>query len=229
MVWVYHKAPFEFFDVDQTANVVGHWAESYVIEEYLRHVGRQHVYPVNQKDFSDFTAGFANMTLYTAFLQQNNPSLSLSQMLWMRGWCLRKIPDICTHDSPRRLEYYEVKPNSPSGRSDGLEKIAEIDAFNDNFNLPYKPGKIWKPHFYQIIFDEILQGIPTQIAFRFTTNQPGLIVYDVAYSRYPIILTEKDLEEMTTKLGSFYAKQIASSIGRRLSTVRLGEIKLNRK
>lgn len=226
MPWVHYKAPFELFDVDQTGNAVGHIVESFVVEEYLKHVGRQYVFPANQKDFSDFTAGFANVTLYTTFLQQNNPNLSLSQLLWMRGRGLRRIPDICTHDDPRRFEYYEIKPNSTSGRFDGIQKLSQIDAFNDNFNLPYKPGKIWNPEFYIIWYDDTLQGIPTQLAFHITRIRPGLIAYDIAFSRYPLVFTENDILELSTKFSAWYAKQIAGSFRRRITTIGLGSGKL---
>ncbi len=222
MAWVHYRAPFELFDVDQTGNIIGHMVESYVVQEYLKHVGRSGVYPVNDKDFSDFTAGLANMTLYTAFLKQNNPNLKLSQLLKMRVKGIRKIPDICTHDYPRREEYYEIKPNSVSGLFDGNEKLAEIQAFNDFFDLPYRAGRIFTPNTHVIFFDDTLQGLPTQLAIRYRRIQHGLIVYDIAYSRWPIILTEKDAAEIWGKCLPWGLKHAAESVARRFKTVAPG-------
>jgi hypothetical protein len=222
MAWVHYRAPFEFFDVDQTGNIIGHMVESYVVQEYLRHVGRPNVYPFNPKDYSDFTAGFANTTLYTAFLKQNNPQLSVSQLLKMRLKGIRRIPDICTHDYPRREEYYEIKPRSVSGLLDGQIKLAEIQAFNDAFSLPYRAGKIFSPNTHVIFFDDTLQGIPTQLAIRYQRVEEGLIAYDIAYSRWPIVLTEKDTGEIWAKLLPLGLKHFADSVVRRFNTVRPG-------
>jgi len=223
MTWVHYRAPFELFDVDQTGNIIGHMVESFVVQEYLKHVGRATVYPANLKDFSDYTAGFANTTLYTAFLKQNNPSLSVSELLKMRIKGIRRIPDICTHDYPRRTEYYEIKPNSPTGRIDGAIKMAEIQAFNDAYNLPYTPGTIFRPDSYKIFFDDTLQGIPTTLAIHYERIGPGLIGYEIAYSRWPIIMTEYDAEEVWTKCLAVGLKHGVDSVVRRFRTVGLGQ------
>jgi hypothetical protein len=219
MSFVYERAPFEFFDVDQSGNIVGHMVESFVLEEYLKHVGRTRVYPAAIKDYSDFTCGFANTTLYTAFLKQNNPRLSITQLLAMRLRGIRRIPDICTHDEPRRTEYYEVKPNSTTGLRDGDIKLAEIDAFNQFFNLPYRPGRIWSPDFYVTFFKDTLQGIPTEMAMHIKRIKPGLIGWSVAYSRWPIIMTENDVTELWTKCFPQGMKHAGNSLVRRLKSL----------
>ena len=121
------RTPGQFL-VPGLTSIAGELAGGMIQTDWHAHLGRTGVFPLSKKDFADFTAGFANMTLYTAFLKANNPQLSVSQLLKMRVKGIRKIPDFCTHDSPKRLDFYEVKPDSRDGRADGEQKIAEIDA-----------------------------------------------------------------------------------------------------
>jgi len=163
---------------------VGSSAEKIILEDYLKHVGRRRVYPWNEKDFSDFTAGFANMTLYTSFLKDKNPDLSVSELLLMRVKGLRSIPDICTHDEPRRTEYYEIKPNSDTGIAAGEEKLANIDAFNSYFNLPYRAGRIYKPDNHEKIHSATYHGIKTTAYFHYERKKNGLIVYEMCIENH---------------------------------------------
>jgi hypothetical protein len=53
-------------------------------------------------------------------------------------------PDILT-DQPGIQELYEIKPDSFSGKADGVLKLLGIDAFMGIFKLPYKRGSTYAP------------------------------------------------------------------------------------
>jgi len=161
--------------------------EPIISTDYLKHVGRSHFFPFPgaTKDYSDFTAGWANMTLYTAFLAANNPHLSKSELLKMRIKGIRKIPDLCTHDDPRRLEYYEIKANSEGGRRRGREKLAAIQAFNDYFSLPYKAGTIYSPDKKLTIWEGDLWVGHVITILHVMRISPGLIVYEICRNDPP--------------------------------------------
>src|SRR5688572_19344146 len=108
-------APSEFL-TPQAASAFGLVAEALVAKDYLENVGRTSFFPLSQTDFLDISIGFGNVALYIAFLKANNPSLSASQLLFMSSQGGTKVPDLMTHDAPRRTEFYEVKPNSFDGR-----------------------------------------------------------------------------------------------------------------
>lgn len=55
-----------------------------------------------------------------------------------------KRPDIL-HDDGTRKDYYEIKPQSPTGIPDGMIKLVEIVAFMKGLSLPYKPGTVTAP------------------------------------------------------------------------------------
>jgi hypothetical protein len=92
---------------------------------------------------------------------------------------LVKIPDLMTFDSPRRTEFYEIKPNSDSGREKGEEKVAHVHALCQSAGLPYTPGTQWNPDTKIVLFTGRLLGIEVEVSFHFFKIQPGLIVYEI--------------------------------------------------
>lgn len=184
------KAPSDL--VHENTVIIGQIAEGIIQGDWQRHLGRSLVFPASTKDFADFTSGFANTTLYRAFLVGNNPQLSVIELLRLSAG-LRRVPDFCTHDIPRRADYYEVKPNSDSGRRDGRIKIAEIDALNANFSLPYKPGTIYTPDKNVEYFNGTIGGQPHKAVMHFKRIQPALIVYEFCFTSTPVAGLEEGL------------------------------------
>ena len=184
-------APSEILETS-VASEFGRVAELIIGADYLRAVGRSVIFPMpGSKEFLDVTAGFASKTVYPAFLKTHNPNLKLSEFLTLdRG--LVRIPDILTHDPGVRLEAYEIKPNSKSGISAGLEKVAFLDAAFNHFSLPYRPGRQYKPNKRIKIFAGVPLGCRLQLHFHFFHLSPGLIVYEIC--------AEGDLAELGLKI-----------------------------
>lgn len=183
-------APSDFlFRPEHTRLAVtfGLTVEPIIRADYLRHVGRQNFFPLQEKDFSDFSSGFSNTTMYISFIKRHNPQLSVSQLLSLSAASLFKIPDLCTHDDPRRLEFYEIKPNSTSGRSAGVTKISEIGALNDSFSLPYKAGRIYAPDVHVTIWEGDLSVGHVVSTLHFKRTQLGLIVYELCQNSPPSV------------------------------------------
>lgn len=206
----YTWAPEEIGDIDASLKVWGQLAEIILLEYYLKHVGRSMVFPHSDKDFVDFTSGWANQTLYVAFIGKNNPKLSISELLSFRRPGLLKVPDICTHDYPARTEYYECKPNSYSGKRDGDQKLAEIDALNASFNLPYKPGSIWSPTIDHVVVQDVFSGQPYTVTVQFRKLKKGLIVWNMDYSSVLLIPLEEYPEYLKQLLS--HATRIAKDM-----------------
>ncbi|MFZ0603261.1 MAG: hypothetical protein WAN05_18250 [Roseiarcus sp.] len=171
----------------ETAALFGLIAESTIAAFYLRERRKIFFFPVTNEDYADFTAGWANVTLYTTFLKERNPFVSVSQLLDMRrklggddSGSLFKVPDLVTHSGSVR-QFYEIKPNSLSGVAAGNEKIANIDAFNAYFHLSYLPGTAWSPNQRILLYDGIIETVEIRVKvfFHFFLLQPGLIVYEL--------------------------------------------------
>ena len=187
-------APSEILD-RVTSSRFGSLAEWFIGDHYLRYVGRSSRYPVNPYDFQDFSAGFANVTLLTTFLQDHNPTLNTGRLLsFRRQRRMFRVPDLLTDERPllstppgfpvppagrARMEYYEIKPNSPSGWADGADKIAGFAALCAFFRMPYYPGVSWNPDVKHTLFSGCLYGVQVEVYFHFFRTAPGLIVYQV--------------------------------------------------
>ncbi|WP_338663164.1 hypothetical protein VQH23_23880 [Pararoseomonas sp. SCSIO 73927] len=170
-----------------TAKLFGLIAETTIGGFYLKDRGKPFFFPVTDQDFGDFTAGFANVTLYTAFLKMKNPHLRLSQLLDMRrklggdeSGSLFKVPDLVTDNGAIR-QFYEIKPNSATGLRDGDEKLANLSAFCDFFKVSYKPGTAWSPDKRLLLYDGVIEAVELRVKvfFHFFRVQPGLIVYEL--------------------------------------------------
>lgn len=171
-------APSEFLTTP-TASAFGSVAEAIIQADYLKDVGRVSFFPASPFDFIDISHGFGNSILYIAFLGANNPRLSTSQLAVLSVGGDLKIPDIMTHNPPRRTEYYEIKPNSLTGRPAGATKVALIAAVMSAFSLPYVPGIQYTPNKKISIFSGTPLGARLDVFFHFQRIAPGLIVYEI--------------------------------------------------
>ncbi len=162
------------------AAAFGLLAESIIGGRYLNHLGRVAFFPASTKDFQDISVGFGNTTLFISFLKTNN-KLSVSQLLALSAAGLVNIPDLMTHDFPKRTEFYEIKPNSPDGVIAGKAKIASLSALFSFLGLPYKPGTIWSPSERIQLWAGYITGawIEAELHYFASTTTSGLIVYEI--------------------------------------------------
>jgi len=105
-------------------------AESIIGGRFLDHVGRRAkgFFPGSptQEDFQDISIGIGNSRLYMLYLTFHN-RISTRQLVVLTASSLVNIPDLITHNpsrssTPTRAEFYEIKPNSPTGLAEGAIK-----------------------------------------------------------------------------------------------------------
>ncbi len=162
------------------ASAFGQFAEGLVAPFYLENVFRPAFFPLPPAlDFMDISHGFGNRSLYAAFLGSKHPTLSQSELANLSENKLVKIPDLLIFDPVHRTEFYEVKPNSASGRLDGDAKVARVHALYQSMSLPYVPGVQWDPDVRIPVFTGRLLGIEVDVDFHFFRFQPSLIVYEI--------------------------------------------------
>lgn len=122
-----------------------------------------------------------NPTAYLLFMQAHNPTLTSppgSVALALASATGIARPDIMT-DRPGRKEYYEIKPFSPTGVSDGMGKLVEIIAFMKTLSLPYAPGTAYAPAKDIPMWSGIVLGEPLGAALNVQRHLPGLITYSL--------------------------------------------------
>jgi hypothetical protein len=157
-----------------SASLFGSLAETTIAMFYLRHRQKAAFFPLTSDDFQDVSGGVSNVTLYLTFLKAKNPRLSSSQLLDLRRrigggqkGSFVKVPDLLTDDGTIR-EFYEIKPNSPTGVADGIEKLTKIGALMGFVNLPYVPGTKFSPDKKVLSFKGIMFEIEVKVFFIFS-------------------------------------------------------------
>ena len=198
------RAPSEFLSPQQ-ASRIGRLAEAMIADRYLLHRGKSAFFPQGFEDFRDPDAGISNTNLYNAFLNFHNPWFEklggIERLLQLRKVRLVNVPDLATH-SPAlnqslaaRREFYEIKPNSQSGRSDGYTKLTALDQLHDVCDLKYQRGTVWSPDEHITIskFDGISPFLKISIHYKLLS--PGLVVYEIC--------VDDPLEEFSKELLRF--------------------------
>lgn len=176
------------------ASDFGRVAETIISALYLKDNKRPGFFPLPPGlDFMDIGTGFGNTVLYIAYLKANHSKLSPSQLAKLSSDGLLKIPDIASLQPPGGGEFYEIKPNSDSGKLAGMEKVAFVDALYTSCGLPYVPGTKWKPDKRITVFDGKLLGIEVKVFFHFFLLSPGLVVYEVCAEGKTRPLTSAEL------------------------------------
>ncbi len=176
-----------------TAKAIGLLAEDFIGEEYLRHRGRSTFFPASPEDFQDVSVIFGNRQLHVAFLAANNPTrfkpgvaglgFDLADPLAVDANRM-KVPDLLNHipaasTTPSRVEYYEIKPNSISGRSAGRRKLKSLESDYKKLAFPYIRGKVWSVNKRVRIFKGSILGFSVESTFHYFLLEDGLIVYDI--------------------------------------------------
>lgn len=121
---------------------------------------------------------------YVAFIVAHNPRLNNARdiaTLAIASLIGLNRPDILTDNGVRR-EFYEIKPNSPTGLVAGAAKLLAIEAFMGIWSLPYVPGTVYIPATPMIKVAVVNVGPwPVEVFLRILRPAPGLIVYDVCF------------------------------------------------
>ena len=178
--------------VSPTAKAFGLIAETFIGQEYLKFFGSTKFWPASDKDFQDISLLFGNQQLHTGFLIKNNPDVfrpkadgtlddNSQAAISVRRL---KVPDLLTHDppinkTPTRAEFYEIKPNSISGRYAGRRKIKSLETDYGKMKLPYVRGAVWKVDKQVKVFKGNLFGFDVKGFFHYKQLQDGLIVYQI--------------------------------------------------
>ncbi len=90
-------------------------------------------------------------------------------------------PDILIHNAAMK-EYYEIKPDSLSGRSDGYKKLRDLISIYKTYGLPYKQGQNFRvPETIEIGKTTVKVGtVPVPVKLEFGLRKEGaLIVYNL--------------------------------------------------
>jgi hypothetical protein len=168
---------------------IDQFAENKIFEDYVRSVGVNEFTSIFPKRDHDGTQVLRDITglntqLFIAFLAENNPGsiniADLSIQASMKGAGI-KNPDWMTHRAVKaEFEFYEVKPNSDSGKRKGDEKLLFFTALCGLNNLPYKPGVTYFPRDREEpMWVENKGFIQTQVSLRWSRSKGGLILYEV--------------------------------------------------
>lgn len=117
-----------------------------------------------------------NPAAYLYFLALNNPHFTaeMQRDYFARAWAqkLAKVPDFLVHKATEKA-FYEIKPDSVTGRSAGINKVGKLQAVYPFYRLPYRPGTIFVPRDHRVAFF----GTALRVFLRVRRTAPGLIVY----------------------------------------------------
>ncbi|MBL7697998.1 MAG: hypothetical protein JNK79_07560 [Chitinophagaceae bacterium] len=107
----------------------------------------------------------------------------------------RARPDILIHNNAMK-EYYEIKPDSKSGRSAGYQKLRDLIDIYKTYGLPYKQGqRRWVPETIDIGKTTVKIGtVPVPVTVQFGLRQEGpLIVYNLCITtNWAKVLTSRE-------------------------------------
>lgn len=127
-----------------------------------------------------------NPAAYLYFLAVNNPHFTKAMQIdyFERAWAqkLAKVPDFLLHKATEK-SFYEVKPDSPSGMTAGVEKVGKLTAVYPYYKLPYKPGKVFAPRDHRVAYF----GSALRVILRVRRVAPGLIVYKLCLESKGVI------------------------------------------
>jgi Domain of unknown function (DUF4157) len=163
-------APTPIFGPEMAPGL-GYVAEKFIEADFVRQMG---VLPMLNAYFDDATAGSRdpNLISFLTIHNQNLPPATLKELSAYSG----KRPDIITH-MPVDKEYYEIKPNSPTGIAAGEAKLDEFSTYVALYGLPYRLGTKYSPSSEINIAKGTTGGIPIRFYLQVEKPSPGLIVY----------------------------------------------------
>jgi hypothetical protein len=174
---------------DRLRNAFGEVAEMFVKSDYCSVKGgcQEFLKPSTaQTDFFDIAMGFSRCRHLGAFLKLHNPGLDEIRLVTqceMKKDSSKSFPvaDIITHEPPDRTEFYEVKPNSSSGKAAGRDKIAWFEIICTDEGLPYLAGTLYDPDRKVLVWDGTWFGHPVKVRLHWFREQDGLLVYELCF------------------------------------------------
>lgn len=139
-----------------------------------------------QTDFFDVAMGFSRCRHLASYLKMHNPSVD---EVLIASQCETKkdsdkhfpVPDIITHEPPTRTEFYEIKPNSVSGKRKGRDKVIWFEIICTSESLPYVAGRIYDPNRRVLVWDGTWFGSPVKVRLHWFRETDGLIVYELCF------------------------------------------------
>jgi hypothetical protein len=170
--------------------------------------GGQHLcFPVSEFQSSQFASGFGtiaerlieqdycdtlgcspattfvdnnNPAAYKNFLVTHNPSLASGTQAAKLAAEFPgvKRPDIMS-DNGIRKDYYEIKPFSGSGITDGAFKLLSIAAFMNRLGLSYVAGTTYSPSKDIPLMSGIILGSKVGVSLNVQRHLPGFLTYTI--------------------------------------------------
>lgn len=125
----------------------------------------------------DFLDAFNSNKSLAAYYRHHNVHITgeIEKSMTKRGSGIRR-PDIVRHTDAIR-QYYEIKPQSVSGRKQGRDKLKALNKFYKRFNLPYTPGTFYSPPKSIWMGTARFEGLDIKLSLELFEIQAGLITY----------------------------------------------------
>lgn len=164
--------------------VLGTFAERRIEEDYCdQHNCQRFNKPgTGQYDYFDDTRAPQVMIAFYRRFNDHLTDTDAEEMLkFSKRKKLFKFPDIIRH-TENVTQLFEIKPDNNGGVSDGREKLALLDAFNDFFQLPYRRGVFYNPTEELRIATFSVEGIPLELFLSVRRPEKGLILYKYCVS-----------------------------------------------
>jgi hypothetical protein len=157
--------------------VWGWLAHEFIEQDYAKRMGVQEGVGVY---FDDPFAGPIDWE-YVHFLRRKSGRSWRDSPLLGMTW---KRPDIVIHEGGLR-QFEEIKPNSPTGRASGREKVDDVDAYMAFNDLPYVRGTSYVPPTREIeIKNTKVYGRRIRLSVEARRLEPGLIVYRICVATW---------------------------------------------
>jgi hypothetical protein len=125
-----------------------------------------------------------NTAAYLYFLKMHNPQLGLTSFaMSLESSSLgMKRPDLLVH-SLYEQAFYEIKPNSITGKQAGIQKLGILSATYVYFKLPYTLGLTYKDT--EIVVASVAGQITVKL--KAALKGPGLILYQLCLESSSVI------------------------------------------
>ncbi len=93
------------------------------------------------------------------------------------------VPDIITSRGMNaKSEYYEIKPDSDSGKADGFRKLVDFARLNFDFHLLFFPGEDYDPTTPTLLrASHVIGATEYELELKWWRQAPGLILYEICY------------------------------------------------
>lgn len=156
-------------------SLFGKIAENLIYADFCQ----KHVYSITEVYVDE-----NNLSSYLFFLKSRNPHLKLENFAGMLSSTELGMvrPDILI-DSFTEKAFYEIKPNSITGKRAGITKVGILSGTYIHFKLPYTPGLSYKPG------QVTVASVAGQLTVRLKAELigPGLIVYKLCLESNGVI------------------------------------------